>query len=147
MYNDIIEKLQKKAYRLTHIRQKIITLLANNKDQHISINDIIEKLKVENANINIMSVYNTIDLLLKEDVIDAKVAINKQVFYELSADIVHLICSFCHEISHISKIDSKRLKILNSEKLMMTIKKQTNFHINHFNLEIHGLCDKCHNKN
>ncbi|WP_342264260.1 transcriptional repressor [Spiroplasma endosymbiont of Clivina fossor] len=64
-YEKLTQVLKNKGHRLTNIRLAILKLLL--KKQHLNINGIIRELKKENdehKNINVMSVYNTLDLFL-----------------------------------------------------------------------------------
>ncbi|MBY7704579.1 transcriptional repressor [Vibrio harveyi] len=68
-YEKIIKKFKNKKIRLTEIRTAIIKLLITS--EHLTIQDIISNLNQELGNINVMSVYNTMDLLLSEHIIFA----------------------------------------------------------------------------
>lgn len=137
-FEDITQKLKNKDYRLTDIRKAVINVLTLK--QHVSINDIINFLTKEGKdNINIMSIYNTIDLLMTEHIIHANVFEGKQIIYELSENIIHIICNFCNKITHPS-LDNKQQKFsLEEEKLAI----ENNFSFSHYKLEIHGICNKC----
>lgn len=139
-YDDILKKLQDKDYRLTDIRKAIIKIFTTEKD--ISINGIINKLKKDN-DVNIMSVYNTIDLLMKEHIIHANVFEDKQVYYELSDNTIHAICNICHKIIHFSDDDIAKAGFLNLNKLTTFLDTEQHFTFSHFTLEVHGICANC----
>lgn len=140
-YDDILKKLQDKDYRLTDIRKAIVKIFTTEKD--ISINDIISKLKKDNNVVNIMSVYNTIDLLMKEHIIHANVFEDKQVYYELSDNAIHAICNICHKVIHLTDDDIAKAGFLNIDRLTKFLEAKKNFHFSHFTLEVHGICSSC----
>lgn len=140
-YDDIIKKLQAKDYRLTDIRKAIIEIFTSEKD--LSINDIINKLKQSNDAVNVMSVYNTIDLLMKEHIIHANVFEDKQVYYELSDNVIHAICNICHKIIHLDDQAIAEIGFLNLDKLTDFLAEKEKFIFSHFTLEVHGICHDC----
>lgn len=140
-YEDILKKLQDKDYRLTGIRKAIVKIFTTEKD--ISINNIIKQLKKGNEAVNIMSVYNTIDLLMKEHIIHANVFEDKQVYYELSDNTIHVICNICHKIIHFSDEEIAGIGFLDVSKLANYLTKKKNFQFSHFTLEVHGICSNC----
>lgn len=142
-FENITQKLKDKDYRLTEIRKAVIKVLTLK--QHVSINDIIIFLTKEgNENINIMSIYNTIDLLMTEHIIHANVFEGKQIIYELSENIVHIICNFpsCNKIIH-SSLDNNQQNAILQETELVKLANKNNFSFSHYKLEIHGTCNKC----
>lgn len=140
-YDQIIKRLQAKDYRLTDIRKAVIEILVTKK--HISINDIISELKKINSNVNIMSIYNTIDLLMEEHIIHANVFDNKQIFYELSDNIIHVVCNICYKIIHFDNKIIMNANFLDEKKLDTFLLNEQNFLFSHYKLEVHGICDNC----
>lgn len=140
-FENITQKLKNKEYRLTDIRKAVIKVLTLK--QHVSINDIISFLTKEgNENINIMSIYNTIDLLMTEHIIHANVFEGKQIIYELSENAIHIICNSCNKIIHTSLDNKQQISPL-QEKELERLAIKNNFSFSHYKLEIHGICDKC----
>lgn len=140
-YDKIIIYLQEKKYRLTDVRKAIIKLFTVEKD--ISINNIISKLKETNNNVNIMSVYNTIDFLMKEHIIHANVFEDKEVYYELSDNVIHVICNICHKVIHFNNNEISKIAFLDLDKLTSFLEDNKKFIFSHFALEIHGICNNC----
>jgi len=140
-YNEIIKKLQIKNYRLTDIRKAIISIFISSKD--VSINDIIIKLKETNNIVNIMSVYNTIDLLMEEHIIHANVFKDKQVYYELSDNVIHVVCNICYKIIHFENNEISKISFLDVNKLSFFLNEKKKFLFSHCILEIHGICNNC----
>lgn len=141
-FENITQKLKDKDYRLTYIRKAVIKVLTLK--EHVSINDIINFLKEEgNETINIMSIYNTIDLLMEEHIIHANIFEGKQIIYELSENGIHIICNYCNTIIHVKENSNNQqnfpLQVTQLEKLA----SKNNFSFSHFKLEIHGICQNC----
>lgn len=143
-YNEVIQKLQDKNYRLTDIRKAIIKILVTEKD--VTISDIIITLKKTNAVVNVMSVYNTIDWLMKEHIIHANIFEDKQVHYELSDNIIHVICNICNKVIHCDENEIDKANFLNLNKLTSFLKEKKDFIFSHYILEIHGICSSCQKK-
>lgn len=114
---DIIDLLKDKKYRLTNIRRLIINCLFH--EHKHTINDFIKHIKKStNEDINVSSVYNTLDFLVNEEIIDIAIdPITKEKSYELiNKNDFHI---------HIyDKDDKKEKKIEISKKLMNLIKEE-----------------------
>ncbi|WP_375317382.1 Fur family transcriptional regulator [Spiroplasma endosymbiont of Virgichneumon dumeticola] len=141
-FENITQRLKDKDYRLTDIRKAVIKVLTIK--EHVSINDIINFLKEEgNETINIMSIYNTIDLLIEEHIIHANIFEGKQIIYELSENGIHIICNYCNSIIHVNENRKNQqnapLHVTHLEKLAT----ENNFSFSHYKLEIHGICRNC----
>ncbi|WBX36299.1 Fur family transcriptional regulator [Mycoplasma capricolum] len=140
-YNQIVEKLKLKKIRLTDIRNIVIKMLIIS--DHLTIQEIINNLESEINNINVMSVYNTIDLLLKEHIVFANTFNGKDISYEIAADkSVHLKCDECLKVIH---LDDKNIKNYHFLELLDLCEKY-NIKLTHFKIEGHGYCLKCSNK-
>ncbi|WP_342276602.1 Fur family transcriptional regulator [Spiroplasma endosymbiont of Nebria brevicollis] len=141
-FENITQKLKDKDYRLTDIRKAVIKVLTIK--EHVSVNDIINFLKEEgNETINIMSIYNTIDLLMEEHIIHANIFEGKQIIYELSENGIHIICNYCNSNIHVKESSNSQqnspLHVTQLEKLAT----ENNFYFSHYKLEIHGICQNC----
>lgn len=141
-YEEIVNDLQNKGYRLTEIRKAVIKILTEK--EHMEMSEIISVLKKNNKNVNIMSIYNTIDLLSNEHVIHANVVANTKVF-ELSDNIIHVICNICRKIIYETK-GQQAADFLSLQKISNFLSNKNKFKISHFDLEIHGICENCQNK-
>lgn len=64
----ILSKIKSK-HRITNSRIEVIKCLQDSHHSH-TINDIVKDIKLKNAHVNVASVYNNINLLLKEGMID-----------------------------------------------------------------------------
>ena len=78
----LINKIKAK-HRLTNSRVEIIKCLQDEHHSH-TINDIVKDLKSKNKHVNVASVYNNINLLIKEGMIDIYPDyLSKNQLYEL----------------------------------------------------------------
>ncbi|WP_339022971.1 Fur family transcriptional regulator [Spiroplasma endosymbiont of Crioceris asparagi] len=135
-----LKRLKELKIKITDLRLLIIDVLASK--SHFNINELIEILKTKIDKVNVMSVYNNIDLFLEKHLIYANTFNGKLIIYEaIKPYLVHIKCDECDKIID---LEDKNL----NEKLQSTFKefsKKTNIEINHYKIEMHGAC-KEHNK-
>ena len=62
IYNDIIEIIQKSTYKLTPQREKIVEILVENSELHLSAEELYFILKEKTPDIGIATVYRTLDI-------------------------------------------------------------------------------------
>lgn len=78
-----ISKLKSNKKRITNVRKEILNCLSDQLHEH-SMKDLITHLKTKLPKVNVASVYNTINLLLAEGLIDSRFSYsNKTMMYEL----------------------------------------------------------------
>ncbi|WP_342189602.1 MULTISPECIES: Fur family transcriptional regulator [unclassified Spiroplasma] len=149
-YEKLTQVLKNKGHRLTNIRLAILKLLL--KKQHLNINGIIRELKKENdehKNINVMSVYNTLDLFLQEELIYLNVFNGRDIVFELSNPVlVHLVCETCHKVIHLSEdMHLSDQDFQDNLKKLEEKLQNADFKPVHYKLEAHGICISCQEKN
>ncbi|WP_338964398.1 MULTISPECIES: Fur family transcriptional regulator [unclassified Spiroplasma] len=141
-YENIVQLLKNKNYRSTEIRLAVIKILTEK--QHLTLSEIVELLEQEFKNVNLMSVYNTIDLLISEHVVFTNSFDGKQIWYDLAENpSLHMVCDICKNVVHIK--DSKILQEIKLDNLK-EVMQNTNWEPVHFKIEGHGICDQCRNK-
>ncbi|WP_425379823.1 Fur family transcriptional regulator [Spiroplasma endosymbiont of Stenodema calcarata] len=141
-YENIVQLLKNKNYRITEIRLAIIKILTEK--QHLVLSEIVEFLEEEFKNVNLMSVYNTIDLLITEHIVFTNSFDGKQIWYDLAENpSFHMVCDICKNVVHIK--DSKILQKIELDNLKEVL-ENINWEPVHFKIESHGICDKCQNK-
>ncbi|MBW3058727.1 transcriptional repressor [Spiroplasma poulsonii] len=141
-YENIVQLLKNKNYRITEIRLAVIKILTEK--QHLTLSEIVELLEQEFKNVNLMSVYNTIDLLISEHVVFTNSFDGKQIWYDLAENpSFHMVCDICKNVVHIK--DSKILQEIKLDNLK-EVMQNTNWEPVHFKIEGHGICDQCRNK-
>ncbi|MFX4057044.1 MAG: Fur family transcriptional regulator [Spiroplasma sp. hy2] len=141
-YDGIVQLLKSKNYRITEIRLAIIKILSEK--QHLTLTEIVTLLEQEFKNVNLMSVYNTIDLLISELIVFTNSFDGKQIWYDLAENpSFHMVCDICKNVVHIKDTNIlHEIKLDNLKDVMTNI----NWEPVHFKIEGHGICDQCHNK-
>jgi Fe2+ or Zn2+ uptake regulation protein len=141
IYDLMLETLKKKKVRLTDIRLAIIQNLIVS--DHPTPASIVKSLEEEYGKINVMSVYNTIDLLLEEHLVSANTFNGKQISYEIIMDkTAHFKCLECDKIYHLS-LGNYEPKIF---EMLQKLGNQIDFKVDHYKIEVHGICHD-HDKN
>ena len=132
----ILTELRERGYRITPQREMIIHAIAHS-SQHITAEEISDKLREHTAAINIATVYRTLDLLWKEGFARRNdLSEGKGVYatYEHGPHI-HLVCRKCDQV-----IDAD-VSILNSIGKDLYQRYQFQPDLNHFS--IFGVCEEC----
>lgn len=137
-YNKIIAILKNKGSRLTEVRCEIVKAIILL--DHPTITDIIKELESKFQNVNTMSVYNTLDLLLNEHVLFANIFNGKQICYEiLTEKSFHLKCDQCSLVQHISDEELAKIPMT----IINEIAQKHGMTLDHYKIEAHGICAKC----
>lgn len=122
----------------TKTRENVLHLLKQTSTP-LSAKDIFKKL--ENHNITLSSIYRTLEIFYKENMLIKDLDRDGTAIYTLHKNSHHhyLECKECHK-----KID---LDFCPYHKINADIKKQFNFAVDEKNLVIYGLCNDCNEKN
>jgi len=140
-YDLIVKQLKEKDIRLTKIRLALIKELIVS--DHPTTTSIVKSLEEEYGKINVMSVYNTLDLLLDEHIVNANTFNGKQISYEIMVqNAIHFTCIKCHRVYHVD-IDKFSPQIYQD---LQKAGDSIHFKVDHFKVEVHGICGK-HSKN
>ncbi|MBU0529091.1 transcriptional repressor [bacterium] len=129
--------LQKEGLRYTRQRQEIWNELRSS-DEHRDAEEIFFTLRKRGLNISRATVYRTIDVLVKNNLLDkldigdgrARFEYNEKYFHH-----DHLVCTRCGKIFEFHND--------NIEELQNEIAKQKNFKILHHNHQLFGICEDC----
>ncbi len=141
--NAIKEKLQKSGYKLTTQRRGILKVIVDNFDEHLSCDEVYSFVKDDYPEIGIATVYRTLQLFEKLNIVDKLNFDDGCSRYELSAGSEnhhhhHLICLNC------GKVQEVKLDLLDS--LEEKIESEGIFTIVNHNVKFYGYCSKCKNK-
>jgi len=142
--NALKEDLKKKGYKLTPQRRSIVDTIIENEGQHLTAEEIYDKVKRDCPEIGLATVYRTI-LLLEELGVISRLDLNDGCSrYEILHSNEnhrhhHLICNNCHKVSEVQD------DLL--EDLEISIEKQYLFKILDHSVKFYGICDECQKKN
>lgn len=133
------QKLKQHEIKATPQRQIILAYLMSS-TEHPSINMIHQYLKKQEHKVSLATVYNTLELLAKHDLV-AEVALDSagHVRYDyFDRPHYHLICLNCGKIEDV--FDDSYLAL---EKLAQ---KQSAYRIISSRYDVYGLCPECQAK-
>ncbi|AXK51394.1 Fur family transcriptional regulator [Spiroplasma alleghenense] len=137
-YEKMVQSLKRKGVRLTGARLSIIKVIT--RKQHVSASAIIKEVEKEFGSVNVMSVYNTLDMLLNEHLIFANTFNGKHIIYEVLGDSsIHLKCDLCAKVLHVEESEEQNSVLEEIKKIC----KENNLTSNHLKIEAHGICDTC----
>lgn len=141
--NALKEELKKKGYKLTPQRRSIVDTIIENEGQHLTAEEIYDKVKKDCPEIGLATVYRTI-LVLEELGVISRLDLNDgcsryEIVHSNEAHRHHhLICSIC---SSVSEVQDDLL-----EELEESIEKQYKFKILDHSVKFYGICDECKKK-
>ena len=133
---DIIDRLSKLGYRLTPQRLMIVSAIENSHD-HISAEEIYSQVVARYPNVNISTVYRTLELLLQLGLVTETDLGGGRVRYH-PADKGHHHHLICQECGAIIDLDESVLSPL-SEALL----REYDFVADLRHLGIFGRCARC----
>lgn len=140
---DFNEQLKEKGYKVTAQRKKVLDVMKENIGQHLTAEEIYELVKKKAPNIGIATVYRTISLLEKMNLIFKIDFGSGSVKYEWDRmDTLHrhhhLICLECGKI-----IEAGEDLLENIEE---KISQEYNFLIKDHCVKFYGYCSECRKK-
>lgn len=130
----IIDALRAQGYRITKARENILSVLC--KDGHYTVEALINKLKETQEDVNVATVYNNLNFLVSEGIVNEYNFNNKNSVYELNVGLhAHIICVDCNEV--------KNIEIPEFIKIQEDVEKSTGFEIINSKLDMYGRCYNC----
>jgi Fur family ferric uptake transcriptional regulator len=141
-----MEKILKmQGFRMTLPRQVILVVLSKSED-HLLAKDIYMKIKKDYPNIGLTTVYRTLDLLVRMDLINKFEFGDGQSRYELAWDYKehhhHLVCQGCGKIIDYNDFIDDEVKFF--DKIQESLSKKYRFNIDSHEVYFYGKCDACH---
>ncbi|MGQ9823850.1 MAG: Fur family transcriptional regulator [Desulfotomaculales bacterium] len=139
--NDVEEKLRTKDYKLTSRRENILQVLIENKDKHLSAEEIYYLVKKKAPDVGLATVYRTLELFTDNAIIHSIDFGDGRKRYELvqaeeeGHHHHHLICLRCGAIQEVTE------DLL--EDLERRVTQKYGFCITNHQLKIFGYCKKC----
>ena len=137
---DLIGKLRENSLKLTGQRQKILNLLIENKEKHLNAEEIHRQLQEKGEKVGIATIYRTIGLLEKLNMIARLYLDDGSIRYQVNDpnqlhEHHHLICNRC---GHIVDMEDDLMDSLERE-----IKKLYGFKVLNHKVKFYGICKTC----
>ncbi|NLY44726.1 MAG: transcriptional repressor [Tissierella sp.] len=134
------DSLRNEGYKLTYQREAILNTILENREEHLSCDEIYNIVSKDNPEIGIATVYRTLQLFEKLDIVYKLNFDDGFSRYELNQGTGdhhhhHLICLKCGKVMEVKLdlLDSLEKKIENDE----------NFAIVDHNVQFYGYCSDC----
>ena len=95
----LIETLRRKGYRITPQREWIVEAIARS-EQHVSADQILERVQQHTSAINLATVYRTLDLLTAQGLVSQLDLGGGCVVYATThhGPHIHLVCRLCGQV-------------------------------------------------
>src|SRR5216684_451436 len=134
--NSSNEMLRKRGYRLTPQRFMILSVIQE-AEEHLSIDQITERVQERNPYVSLSTIYRTLELLRELGLVRENHLPGEQPRYEVAEGKAHhhLVCKRCRAIIH---LDDTLLGNLNEQ-----LQEQYHFHGLTLDLVAAGYCDTC----
>lgn len=130
------ELLRKKGYRLTPQRYMVLSVIQD-AHEHLSIEQITERVQQQNPNVSLSTIYRTLELLRELGLVRETHLLGEQPRYEAAKGHAHhhLVCRRCRATIH---LDDELLGNLHEY-----LQKQYNYHGITLDLVAAGYCQDC----
>ena len=133
------QSLRKKGLRLTRQRRVILQVM-DNAEQHLDVDQILERAQKIDAGVHLVTVYRTIDLLKKHGLIDELDLLHlrgDRHYYESHGprDHIHVACLRCGKVREFESRLYEQLKeqIARDFQMQVTVSRT----------EVGGICNEC----
>ncbi|MBO8136610.1 MAG: transcriptional repressor [Desulfotomaculum sp.] len=138
--NEVSKILKQQEYKLTPQREQILRVLLENKDKHLSAEDVYTLVKKKTPDVGLATVYRTLELFLEHDIIHSVNFGDGCKRYEFGGQEDghhhhHAICLKCGKIIEINE------DLL--EELEDKVIKEQGFKITNHELKLFGYCRDC----
>jgi len=135
----IIDRLKEKGYRMTPQRQMILSAIASSHD-HISAEEIYAQAAAKYPDVNISTVYRTLELLKKLDMVYEIDLGEGRIRYhaEESGHHHHLVCQECGTVIDIDEATLSSLRDI--------LMRDYHFQAELRHVGVFGTCEDCRKK-
>ncbi|HHW43268.1 MAG: transcriptional repressor [Thermoanaerobacteraceae bacterium] len=141
---DVEQKLRAGEYKLTPRREHILRVILENREKHLSAEEIYNLVKQRAPDVGLATVYRTLELFLDFDIIHSIDFGDGRKRYEFGSEKGaghhhhHLICARCGKIIEVNE------DLL--EELESRVTRIYDFTITDHELKFFGYCRDCRNK-
>lgn len=135
---DVLQRIKAEDFKLTQQRRLIVQNLLSEENDHPSAEEIYEMVRREDPELGLATVYRTLDLLQRLDIVHKVNFGEGKARYELRGEQHqhhHLLCAEC---GLIQEVDEDLLGAV-EEELM----SRTGFCISDHEVKFYGLCPDC----
>lgn len=137
------------GYRITMGRQAIIDALSFSQE-HLSAEDIYERIHAEHPHVGLTSVYRTLDMLVDAGLVFKFDFGDGKARYELTQGPKghhhhhHLICTRCKRVIDYTDFIDEELDLL--KRTQKALSEKYRFNIENHMIHFYGTCSNCLNK-
>lgn len=138
---DVKEILKNSGYKFTWQRELVYNIFKDHRDLHMTTEEVYRYVSEKNSDIGIATVYRTVQLFHKLDILDQIIFDDNIIRYELRVPTSghrhhHLICLSCGKVIEV-KADYL-------EEIEKRIEEDEDFTITDHTLKFIGYCKDCH---
>lgn len=144
--SQLLKNFTDKGLRLTNARKAVLKILSKDIN-HPTVEEIYLQVHKGYPSIGMMTVYRTLDLLVKWGIVHKFDFSEGKARYELIdhpeglGHHHHLICQKCKKIINYTDFIDEEYSLI--QKLEKRLAKNHNFKINNHIIEFYGVCDSC----
>ncbi len=141
---EVEKKLRAHEYKMTPKREHVLRVLLENKDKHLSAEEVYNLVKQRSPDVGLATVYRTLELFSNFNIIHTVDFGDGRKRFEFGAENTgehrhhHLICRHCGRIIEVNE------DLLG--ELEERVSRDYDFSISDHELKIYGLCCKCTGK-
>lgn len=132
--------LKKGGYKLTNQRQAVLEVISQNREKHLSTEEVFGELKKKYPNIGLATVYRTVQLFEKIGLVQRVSLDDGRLRYQMADpeekhEHHHLICLVCGDVMDVQE----DMLELFEEKIF----SQKGFKVTNHKVNLFGICEKC----
>lgn len=141
--DDFYQTIKENNYRVTNQRKAILTMFFENKDEHMTVEEIHQCIMVDNPDIGLATVYRNVQLLSELRILNKLKLNDGFTRYELILNKEedkhhHLVCKDCGKIIEV-KEDLM-------ESIEETLDNHYDFLVSDHQAKFFGFCKNCRKK-
>jgi Fur family ferric uptake transcriptional regulator len=133
--------MAKKGLRSTDQRRLIVEMFFTNAHAHVSIEELLTQVRLQDPHIGYATVYRTLKLLTECGVAYERRFGDGLTRYELADDTTHHDHLICIECGDITEFEEPRI-----EELQEKVAHAYGFELRKHKHELYGVCPKCRTK-
>lgn len=137
-FEKICQLLKEHNYKLTPQRRTIIEMFLENRDQHLSAEDVYDLVKQEAPDIGLATVYRTLEMLAQIGVLLKMDFGEGRLRYEFSEGVHHHHHLICVQCGDVSEVEEDLLDLMEAK-----IEEEEGFTIIDHQVKFFGMCKKC----